>query len=49
MAKVVHGVARFSAPSRDVATSSKLIPLVDDLAHILAEADKNKLYQIQRE
>ncbi len=29
---------------RDVATSSKLIRLVDDFMHILVEADKNKLH-----
>jgi hypothetical protein len=28
---------------RDTATSSRLIPLVDDLTHILIEAGKNKL------
>jgi len=29
---------------RDTETSSRLIPLVDDLTHILAEAGKNKLH-----
>jgi hypothetical protein len=29
---------------RDMATSSHLIPLVDDLTHILIEAGKNKLH-----
>jgi hypothetical protein len=29
---------------RDIATSSRLIPLVDDLTHILIEAGKNKLH-----
>jgi hypothetical protein len=29
---------------RDVQTSSRLIPLVDDLTHILLEAGKNKLH-----
>jgi hypothetical protein len=29
---------------RDVEISSKLIPLVDDLTHILIEAGKNKLH-----
>jgi len=29
---------------RDMATSSRLIPLVDDLTHILIEAGKNKLH-----
>lgn len=29
---------------RDMATSSKLIPLVDELTHILLEAGKNKLH-----
>ena len=28
---------------RDIETSSRLIPLVDDLTHILIEAGKNKL------
>jgi hypothetical protein len=28
---------------RDMATSSRLIPLVDDLTHILIEAGKNRL------
>ena len=28
---------------RDLETSSRLIPLVDELTHILAEAGKNKL------
>jgi hypothetical protein len=29
---------------RDMATSSRLIPLVDNLTHILIEAGKNKLH-----
>jgi hypothetical protein len=29
---------------RDMDTSSRLIPLVDDLTHILIEAGKNKLH-----
>jgi hypothetical protein len=29
---------------RDMTTSSRLIPLVDDLTHILIEAGKNKLH-----
>jgi hypothetical protein len=29
---------------RDMETSSRLIPLVDDLTHILVEAGKNKLH-----
>jgi hypothetical protein len=29
---------------RDMETSSRLIPLVDDLTHILIEAGKNKLH-----
>jgi hypothetical protein len=29
--------------TRDMETSSRLIPLVDDLTHILIEAGKNKL------
>jgi hypothetical protein len=32
---------------RDMATSSRLIPLVDDLTHILIEAGKNKLPLMQ--
>jgi hypothetical protein len=30
--------------NRDMTTSAKLIPLVDDLTHILIEAGKNKLH-----
>jgi hypothetical protein len=29
---------------RDIETSSRLIPLIDDLTHILIEAGKNKLH-----
>jgi hypothetical protein len=29
---------------RDMETSSRLIPLVDDLTHILIQAGKNKLH-----
>ena len=29
---------------RDMETSSRLIPLVDDLTHVLIEAGKNKLH-----
>ena len=29
---------------RDMDTSSRLIPLVDDLTHVLIEAGKNKLH-----
>jgi hypothetical protein len=29
---------------RDMETSSRLIPLVDDLTHILTQAGKNKLH-----
>lgn len=29
---------------RDIETSSRLTPLVDDLTHILLEAGKNKLH-----
>ena len=32
---------------RDMETSSRLIPLVDDLTHILIEAGKNKLHVMQ--
>jgi hypothetical protein len=34
---------------RDVEVSSKLIPIVDDLTHILVEAGKNKLHSVQRQ
>jgi hypothetical protein len=30
--------------NRDMETSSRLIPVVDDLTHILIEAGKNKLH-----
>ena len=30
---------------RDMETSSRLIPLVDDLTHILIEAGKNKMFR----
>ena len=29
---------------REITVSSRLIPLVDDLTHVLLEADKNKLH-----
>jgi hypothetical protein len=29
---------------RDIETSSRLIPLVDDLTHVLIEAGKNRLH-----
>jgi hypothetical protein len=29
---------------RDMTTTSKLIPLVDDLTHILSDAGKNKMH-----
>jgi hypothetical protein len=36
-------LCKFLNEKRDMATSSRLIPLVDDLTHILIEAGKNKL------
>jgi hypothetical protein len=37
-------LCKFFNEKRDMATSSRLIPLVDDLTHILIEAGKNKLH-----
>lgn len=37
-------LCKFLNEKRDMATSSRLIPLVDDLTHILIEAGKNKLH-----
>ena len=36
-------VCKWLNDKRDMETSSRLIPLVDDLTHILIEAGKNKL------
>jgi len=36
-------LCKFLNEKRDVETSSRLIPLVDHLTHILLEAGKNKL------
>jgi hypothetical protein len=36
-------LCKFLNEKRDMETSSHLIPLVDDLTHILIEAGKNKL------
>ena len=36
-------LCKFLNEKRDMETSSRLIPLVDNLTHILMEADKNKL------
>jgi hypothetical protein len=36
-------LCKFLNEKRDMETSSRLIPLVDDLTHILIEAGKNKL------
>ena len=36
-------ICKFLNEKRDMETSSCLIPLVDDLTHILIEAGKNKL------
>jgi hypothetical protein len=37
-------LCKFLNEKRDLETSSNLIPLVDDLSHILIEAGKNKLH-----
>jgi hypothetical protein len=37
-------IGRSHRVRRDMKTSSRLIPLVDDLTHILVEAGKNKLH-----
>ena len=37
-------VCKWLGEKRDMETSSRLIPLVDDLTHILIEAGKNKLH-----
>ena len=37
-------VSKWLNEKRDIETSSRLIPLVDDLTHILIEAGKNKLH-----
>ena len=37
-------VCKWLNERRDLETSSRLIPLVDDLTHILLEAGKNKLH-----
>ncbi len=37
-------VCKWLNERRDMETSSCLIPLVDDLTHILVEAGKNKLH-----
>jgi hypothetical protein len=36
-------LCKFSEPKTDMAISSSLIPLVDDLTHILIKPGKNKL------
>jgi len=36
-------LCKWLTDNRDMATSSRLIPLVDDLTHTLIEAGKNKL------
>jgi hypothetical protein len=38
------GVCEWLNEKRDIETSSRLIPFVDDLTHILIEAGKNKLW-----
>jgi hypothetical protein len=38
------GLCKWLNEKRDTEISSRLIPLVDDLTHILAEAGKNKLH-----
>ena len=40
-------LCKFLNEKRDMETSSRLIPLVDDLTHILIEAGTNKLHFIQ--
>jgi hypothetical protein len=37
-------LCKFLNEKRDMATSSRLMPLVDDLTHILIKAGKNKLH-----
>jgi hypothetical protein len=37
-------LCKFLNEKRDMGTSSRLIPLVDDLTRILIEAGKNKLH-----
>ena len=37
-------LCKFLNEKRDIEVSSRLIPLVDDLTHILIEAGKNKLH-----
>jgi hypothetical protein len=37
-------LCKFLNEKRDIETSSRLIPLVDELTHILIEAGKNKLH-----
>ena len=37
-------LCKFLNEKRDMETLSRLIPLVDDLTHILIEAGKNKLH-----
>jgi hypothetical protein len=37
-------LCNFLNEKRDMDTSSRLMPLVDDLTHILIEAGKNKLH-----
>jgi hypothetical protein len=37
-------LCKFLNEKRDTEISSRLIPLVDDLTHILLEAGKNKLH-----
>jgi hypothetical protein len=38
-------LCKFLNEKRDMETSSRLIPLVDDLTHILLEAGRNKLHK----
>jgi hypothetical protein len=37
-------LCKFLNEKRDMETSSRLVPLVDELTHILIEAGKNKLH-----
>ncbi|HSE89791.1 MAG TPA: hypothetical protein VLJ79_26495 [Candidatus Binatia bacterium] len=37
-------LCKWLSEQRDMKTSSRLVPLVDELTHILIEAGKNKLH-----
>jgi len=40
----LYQLCKSPTDNRDIETSSRIIPLVDDLTHILLEAGKNKLH-----